>query len=103
MENNLYLTIKLPYGLKCRNRKRLYHSQGLKDLKREELNEEGYSKEIGSGTDETGFGEYDKNKAPWMKNLHQYLSGPDSMNPDMKNMPGNPHSTLPHFGGFFSL
>jgi len=72
-------------------KKRKHHSEGMKDVKRQEINNEGYAKEIGSGTDETGYGENDKDKAPWMKNLHQFLSGPDSMNPDMKNMPGNPY------------
>jgi len=80
------------------NKKRKFHSEQMKDVKRIETNNEGYSKEIGSGVEEIGYGENDKDKCLWMKNLHQYLSGPDSMNPDMRNMPGNPHSTLPHFG-----
>lgn len=87
--------------VKPTDKKRRFHSEGMKDVKRQDINNEGYSKEKGSGTDDVSFGEDNKDRAPWLGAIHD-THGPNSVMTDKQNwmdgMPGQPYNTFTSMG-----
>ena len=82
------------------------HNSGMKQTSHHQKNVDGYSKEIGSDTDETGYGEGNVNRPDYITTM-QGLSGDHSVYRDHQNwaanMPGNPHSMITDFGSIFGI
>lgn len=97
-----FVSPQLPILTIDKTKPRKDHTEGLKKVYHSEINDEGYTKEIGSATGETGYGENNKNRLPGITNIDNSLHGPDGVIRDtqnwMGNMSGSPYSSFTNLG-----
>lgn len=88
MEQGSYINTALIPTPSVTKKKKQHSTDGHKDVKVSIQPDDGYgARSIGGDTDETGYGENNKNKAEWLRGLQDYSHGPDSLNPDVRQIP----------------
>lgn len=102
-----FVSPQLPILTIDKTKPRQNHTEGLKKVYHSEINDEGYTKEIGSATGETGYGDDNQNRLPGINNLDTNLHGPDGVIRDtqnwMGNMSGSPYSSYPSLGAVMHI